>query len=120
MPGPLPRELRERVVAAYNNGAGTYKELAEQFKVGSATAERWVARERKTGSLEPDAMGGARHPRKVDAAGEELVRELLSVLPDSTLDELVETYEHHFGVSMHRATMGRALARMGFTRKRGR
>ena len=119
MPGPLPKELRERVIAAYKEGAGTYDEIAERFRVGRATVDRWLARERTTGSVEPLKAGGARHPRKVDEKGEELVRELVEVMPDSTLRELAQTYEEEFGVKMHERTMGRSVARMGLTRKRG-
>jgi hypothetical protein len=55
----------------------------------------------------------------VDDAGENFVRELLELMPDSTQPELVAAYEDVFKVRMHRSTMGRSVARMGFTRKWG-
>jgi transposase len=119
VPRPYPRELRERVVAAYKNGAGTYEQIAKQFSVGRATVDRWLGRERTTGSVEARSTGGARHPRKVDEEGEKLVRELIELMPDSTLAELSVSYEEEFGVKMHERTMGRSVARMGLTRKRG-
>jgi transposase len=119
MPAPYPRELRDRVVTAYNNGEGTYEELADRFQVGRATVDRWLGLERTTGSVAPLAMGGARHAPMVDAAGEEYIRELLDLMPDSTLRELADGYEERFGVRMHERTMGRSVARMGLTRKRG-
>lgn len=119
MPGAYPLELRERVIEAHDNGEGTYEELAERFKVGRATVNRWLSRVRWTGSVDSKPMGGARHPRKVDETGEHLIRELLEVLPDSTLGELVTAYETEFGIRMHERTMGRSVNRMGFTRKRG-
>ena len=42
----IPAELRERVVSAFNEGEGTYDEIAERFKVGRASVIRWVALER--------------------------------------------------------------------------
>lgn len=119
MPRSYPVELRERVVAAYDDGEGTYDEIAERFKIGRATVDRWLNLSRRTGSLEPRPMGGARHERKVQEKGEAYVRELLALMPDSTQRELVEAYEDEFKVKMHRSTMGRRVARMGFTRKRG-
>lgn len=119
MPGAYPVELRERVVAAYDDGEGTYEELAERFKVGRATVDRWISRARHTGSVAPKPMGGARHERKVQGEGEEFVRELLEQMPDSTRAELIDAYAEEFGVTMDETTMGRSVARMGFTRKRG-
>lgn len=119
MPGAYPVELRERVIAAYDDGEGTYEELAERFKVGRATVNRWLGLARRTGSVEAKPMGGARHERKVQGKGEEFVQELLAVMPDSTQRELAEAYADEFGVKMHRSTMGRSVARMGYTRKRG-
>ena len=118
MPGAYPLELRQRVVDAYNDGEGTYEELAERFKVGRATVDRWLNRERSTGSVQPFKPGG-KQKRSVDEAGEQFLRDTLEALPDSTLVELVEAYEEEFGVTMNPRTMGRTLARMGFSRKRG-
>ena len=61
MAGAYPMELRTRVIAAYNDGEGTYDEIAERFAVGRATVSRWIALDRHRGSLEPKPMGGARH-----------------------------------------------------------
>jgi transposase len=119
VPGPHPMALRERVIEAYNNGEGTYDELAERFRVGRASVDRWIGLAKRTGSVEPKPMGGARHERKVDGEGEDFVREFLEQMPDSTQPELVAAYEEEFKVRMHRSTMGRSVARMGFTRKRG-
>lgn len=119
MASPYPKELRERVITAWDNGEGTYEELAERFAVGRATVDRWIGLARRTGSVEPLPMGGARHERKLDAAGQEYVAELLDLMPDSTLGELARAVEERFGVRMHERTMGRSVARMGLTRKRG-
>lgn len=119
MATPYPRELRERVVEAYNNGEGTYEELADRFRVGRATVDRWLALERQTGDVQPRPMGGARHARKLTEAGEQLVRDMLLLMPDSTLGELVKAYHEELGVRIHERTMGRSVARMGLTRKRG-
>lgn len=120
MPAPYPKALRERVVTAYDNGEGTYEELAERFQIGRATVDNWLKLAHRTGSVEPRPMGGARHPRKVDEAGEEVVRELLEVMPDSTLGELASAFKEERGIEMHVTTMGRSVARMGFTKKKRR
>ncbi len=120
MPSAHPPELRERVVEAYRNGEGTYDEIAARFCVGRASVSRWLALDRNTGSLATRPWGGARHPLKVDPDGMLFIRDLLLLMPDSTLGELTHEYEEAFGVTMHERTMGRTLRRMGITRKRGR
>ncbi len=39
MPRPHPKELRSRVVAAYEAGEGTQEELAVRFKVGGGVCK---------------------------------------------------------------------------------
>ncbi len=58
MPKPHPKELRERVVAAYKAGEGTFKSLGERFMVGEASVNRWVSLARRTGSVAPTPPGG--------------------------------------------------------------
>jgi transposase len=120
MAGPLPEELRTRVIAAYHNGEGSQRELARRFGLQRTTVCEWLQLERETGSLAARPRGGARHERKVDASGEAFLRQVLADVPDSTIGELVLAYEAEFGKKMDDRTMGRALARMGYTKKKGR
>ncbi len=120
MPGPLPTALRKRVVTAYHNKEGSHRALAERFCVNRSSVQRWLELERETRALSARPMGGARHARKVGAEGEAFLREVLAEVPDSTLPELAEAYEVRFGVTMDSRTMGRSLARMGMTKKKGR
>ena len=120
MPGAYPIELRWRVVNAFKEGGGTYDDIAERFKVGRASVTRWIALDRETGDVVPKPMGGARGERRIDAEGEEMLRTVLADVPDSALQELVDLYEDERGTRVGVRTMGRCLARLGLTRKRGR
>ena len=119
MPKPHPKELRERVVAAYKAGEGSFKVLAKRFRVGEASVNRWVSLERRTGSVEPKPTGGWHGPRKVDEAGEVLLRDLVDNNPDCTLEELSVEYKEARGVKVSTQTMSDTLKRLGYTRKRG-
>lgn len=67
-------DLRTRVVAAVIHGGLSCHQAAAQFGVGISTAILWVQRFRRTGSVEPDKIGGYR-PRKIAGTHEEwLVR----------------------------------------------
>lgn len=51
MPNPYGLDLRERAVAAYEAGEGSYADIADRFSVAKRTLERWVERGRRTGSV---------------------------------------------------------------------
>jgi transposase len=120
MPAAYPIELRRRVVEAHENGEGTFTELAERFKVGEATVNRWVSLKRRTGDLKPLPRLGRPQARLVTPAGEEFLAGVLDDVPDSTVAELVAAYAEEFGVRMGRTTMHDTLVRLNYTRKRGR
>jgi transposase len=60
-------DLRERAVAAVEQGGMSRRQAAKQFGVGISTAIRWVGRLRQTGSVRPSKIGGYK-PRAI--AGE--------------------------------------------------
>lgn len=119
MPAAYSPEFRRRVVDAHENGEGSFKELAERFKIGEATVNRWVALKRRTGSLDPLPRPGRAKDRLVTEEGERFVERVLDEVPDSSVPELVTAYEEEFGIRMSESTMKRTLKRLGFTRKRG-
>lgn len=117
MGSPLSMDLRQRIIAAWQQREGTWRELAERFGVGEATVDRLVARFRSTGSVAPDPHGGGQSHRIPD---EDLpvVRRLLDASPDITIEELAGAFRRESGTRVSRATMGRAVARLGYTRKK--
>lgn len=119
MPAPYPKELRTRVLKAWLNGEGSNKELAVRFMIGKATVDRWISRYRRTGSVEPDPMGGARRPYVVDEQGGQVILDVLDSVPDCTLAELCEMYFESRGVRVSPQTMSDTVRRLGYTRKRG-
>ena len=116
MPSPYSNDLRERVFKTHLNGDLTYAEVGTLFSVGEASVDRWVSRYRRTASVAPDAMGGDRLS-KFNAASEALLREMVMAAPDAKRDELVAALRDT-GLVVSPATVQRALARLGFTRKK--
>jgi transposase len=114
---PLPQELRDRVVGAWKQGKGSVRELAKLFDLGEATVNRWVARYNKTGSTAPlPHAGGQTHriPDEILPVLEGLVEEN----PDLTREEYGELLFRETGVKAAICTVGRALKRLGYTRKK--
>lgn len=61
---PYSIDLRERVVAAVEEGGFSRRQAAERFGVEISTAINWVRRFRATGSVAPGQMGGHK-PKKI-------------------------------------------------------
>ena len=115
--GPSSVDLRKRVVEGVENGL-TYEDSASQFDVGRASVSRWLALIRKTGSLEPKAMGGSKS--KLGETEREVLKFLVSQAPDATQAELADQLEAELGIRVHGTTVSRALKAMGLTRKKSR
>jgi transposase len=116
MANPYPVALRERAVRTYEDGLGTYAEVADQFGLGVATLERWVRRGRERGSVAPLAKGGGwRSP--VDLP---VLHALVAERPDATTGELTRTYNRRVGrtARVHRSSILRALQRSGYVFKK--
>ena len=116
MPNPHPIGLRERAVRAYEAGEGSYDDIANRFGVGSRTLQAWVARQRTTGSVEPQPKGGG-NPSPVDI---EVLERVLRERPDAVIDELRETYNDRVPKArrVHRSSILRALHRRGYVFKK--
>jgi transposase len=117
MASPYPVELRERAVAAYQEGKGTLAEIAVLFMIGVATLKRWWWRFSKTGSVAPLPHAGGQRA-KIDNDGEIVLREWVTAQPDLTLDELVDKYQENFNVQVSQAAMSRTLLRLQLVRKK--
>ena len=109
-------EFRERVVSAHAAGQGGAHRLAELFGIGYRTVQRWLARERDTGSVEPTAgSGGWRSV--IDSA---LLTTLIREVPDATAAELCAEYNRRTGRGPRASVwaIGRARQRLGFICKK--
>lgn len=119
MANPYPAQLRACAVRAYETGAASYRAVAQQFAVGEATLQRWVRRQRATGTVDPLARGGGWHS-PVDTA---LLHTLVDERPDRTTDELTRAYNRRAAAParVHRSSILRALQRLGYVfKKNGR
>ena len=78
-------DLRERVVAALDQGVGI-TEVARRFQVGRATAREWERR-RDKGRLEPDKPG-PKGARKFTSADDALICHAIKQNPGVTATEI--------------------------------
>jgi len=61
MARPLSNDLRERVVGAVLAGESR-RSVSERFDVAVSSVVKWSQRQRRTGSVAPDRIGGHRKP----------------------------------------------------------
>ena len=114
---PSSLDLRERIVRAVDAGA-TQTAAAETFGVGRATVQRYVAQRRRHGSLAPRPPPG--RAARIGPPHAAALRAQLDATPDATLAEHCARWAEAHGVRVSVATMLRAIARLGWTRKKRR
>lgn len=119
MPSATSVDLRKRVVEAYENGEGTYQDIAERFKIGVASVSRYLAMYRYGGDLSPRAAGGNRRGAAVSDEVIEHIVGLVTDEPNWTTQELAEEVEECFGLSLSRQRVGQLLRDAGYSFKRG-
>ena len=110
---PLSIDLRERIVAAYENQEGSYHVLAARFAVSKAVVGKLVRQHRQLGTLEPQVHRCGRKPAIRDE-DEERLRDHLAQHPDATLNERIES----LGLECVTNTMWTTLRRLGWRFKK--
>jgi len=109
MARPYSRDLRDRVLGAYDRGMKT-KQISTLFCVSPAWARRVKQRRRETGETAPRKMGSP-GVRKIDR---ERLIELVRSQPDATLAELRE----RLGIPCSCWGIGKILKQLGYSFKK--
>jgi transposase len=80
-------DLRERILAAYDNDEGTRAEMAQRFRVSLGLVKKLLQQRRRTGQIAPRHCFSGRKPMIV-ATHRSQLRSLLAKKNDLTLKEL--------------------------------
>ena len=110
-------DLRERVIAAVEEGKLTRERIAAVFRVSLTSIKRLVRRKRDLGHVAPLPHGGGQKPR-LDEGRLRILREEIARHPDATLEELCKRVRGVDGTPVSVPTMSRTLRKLGFTRKK--
>ncbi|MCK6440783.1 MAG: IS630 transposase-related protein [Planctomycetes bacterium] len=111
MASPYSKDLRLKVLAAYERGMMT-SAIARAFSVCPAWARRVKQRFRESGEVEARPMGGARYIK----ISRQQLAELVAQHPDATLAELCELID----VQCSQSGIGYALQSLDLTLKKKR
>lgn len=109
-------DLCERVATARASG-GTLAAVAARFGVSVSFVHKLAQRQRTRGSVAALPHRGGPAPLLTDAAQQVLVA-CLCQQPDATLDELRVWLAAVGGPAVSRATLGRAVQRLDWRRKK--
>lgn len=112
-------DLRERVVAACDEGSMTRAEVAETFGASVSFVTKLLRRRRDTGSIAAKPRAGGFAPSLGGAALRALAA-LVREQPDATLDELRGRLKARRGVSVSTPVVCRALQRLRLPRQKRR
>jgi transposase len=112
-------DLRQKILQACERRLGSQRALADLFGVSLSFVEKLLRRHRTTGDIAPKPHAGGQRPA-LDVAAAALVRQLVHVNADITLEELCARVAGERGVRVSVATMCRVLQRLGLPRKKSR
>ena len=111
------RDLRIRVVEAYEEGEGTMRELAERFRIDHKTVHAWVNRYKQTGDIKRKSYPRSSQLKLTEEVLSQ-IKELLTEENDLTDAEIKRKMleKHHVSLSMGSVNKGVHL--IGWTRKK--
>ena|ERR1700722_2035762 len=87
MKRPISLDLRQRILASYDQNEGSRDEIAQRFRVSLGMVKKLLQQRRHGGDIACRYHRCGRRPRIV-AVHRQKLRELLSRKPDLTLEEL--------------------------------
>jgi transposase len=93
-------------------------EVAETFAVSRASIKRYLKQRRETGHVVPKAIPG--RPAKKGAVLQAHLRAQLEAHPDATREEHCRLFQTEHGIAVSPASISRARAALGWTRKKRR
>ncbi len=108
-------DLRERVLQAVDKGYAR-NEIIKLFGVSRATIKRSLKQRRETGDVKVRPIPG--RPSKKFAPLQAGLTAQLQTYPDAPLDFHCQLWEREHGQRVSTTTMGRAIRRMGWSRKK--
>lgn len=105
---PYSLDLRERVVAAYQESLETIEEIAERFSVGQTFVKTMLRQKRETGSLEiKEPRPGSKKP--LSKKDFKWLRRQIAKEPDLTFSQLPERIVRERKLRVSRATVALAV-----------
>lgn len=117
MPVAYSRDLRGRVIAAWEAKEGSQRQLAQRFKVSLSFVRNLLRHYRTNGQIEAKRRGGYLKPIIQDEHLT-IVKSLVEAKNDLLLSELCDHFAERTGIRVSVPTMHRAVEKLGLRRKK--
>src|SRR5689334_1389627 len=111
------QDLRQRVLQAIDTGQ-SQAEVARTFSVSVATIKRYLKHRREMGHVLPKTIPG--RPAVKGAVLQAHLKPQLEAHPDATREEHCHLFQAAHGILVSPASISRARAALGWTRKKRR
>lgn len=108
-------DLRHRVLAAVARGLPR-QQVVQTFGVSGGTIKRWLTKQRTGADLAPQSPTGRRATISPDQYP--ALRAQLAAHPDATFAQHADVWNAAHSSSLSQWTLGRAIRRVGWTRKK--
>lgn len=115
---PYSQDLRERVIAAVEDGELSRREAARRYRVSIASAVKWLQQYRRSGRLKARPMGGDR--RSVLKPVRDWLLKLTAKKPDLTLLAISKQLKDEHGIRADASMLCRFFKAEGFSFKKNR
>ena len=112
---PLSQDLRQRIIAARERGAGT-GEVCRRFGVSRKSVERFWNQHRLTGQCQPKQIGGYRRSRL--EKHDRTLRRWIGEQADLTLSQLQERCRQELSVVIGLTALWHRLEKLGLSYKK--
>ncbi|MDJ0531015.1 MAG: transposase [Xenococcaceae cyanobacterium MO_207.B15] len=116
MARPYSKDLRIKVLEAYQQGEGTQQEIAERFQVSLSFVRDLMRRYRETGDVKPKGYKGGRAP-KLDIKHIQSLKLWVNQHDDISLQELQTKLNQEHGIKVSLSTVYRRLQDMNQERQ---
>lgn len=110
-------DLRQKIVARYEEGNISQRELARQFRVAVSFVETLLKRYRETGNVGAKVRT-KQTPTKLNEEQLDVLAQLVEAQNDATLEELRERLREKTGVSVSCSTIHRMLIKLNLSFKK--
>ncbi len=116
MPASYSKDLREKIVNAYQKGLGSMHKVAKIFEVSTCSVKKYVSLFKRNIELTPGKSTG-----RTPALGKpelQILHEMVIKKPDKTLAEYCQLFHNETDILIGKSIMDRAFKKLNITRKK--
>ena len=116
MPKAFSKDLRERIVKAYNDGKGTIADMSDMFNVSKESVNKFLKISRTTGDLTPGQSTG--RPPFLTENRLKIIKQIVLSAPEDRLEDYCVKFKKETGLYIPKSTLWDACQILNIRRKK--